>query len=340
MSKLRNSIFLVSLFLLCALSAHAQTLGQTNPVQFVVDPEVPAPGAQVTITAQGVGGFLGDSTITWQKNGTTELSGVGERTFSFVVGAVGTPTRIHVNINSPSQGNYSKDFTFTPSLVHLIWEANTSVPPLFRGKALYSAGSQIKVVALPQFVVGGVSVSSNRLSFEWSVGGEPATEQSGLGRAVFTYAGNQLKQNETISVTVSYGGSPVGQADLTLPAVNPSVLFYVQDPLRGTLFDQALPGVISLAGKEVTLRAEPYYFSNETLNSALTYSWKLGGQKITGPNSDQGILTLRQEGNGVGEGYLTLDLQNTDNNQFLQAASTALHILFGQDTSVNSAFGI
>jgi hypothetical protein len=321
---------------------HAQTLdGQNTTIQFEVDPEVPGPNQQVTIDAQGVGGFLGDAMITWQQNGKTALSGAGEHSFSFFTGGVGTQTKIHVVVNSPSLGTFTKDFTFIPTLVNLLWEANTSVPPLYRGKALYSPGSQIKIIALPQVVSNGALLPASRLSYKWSVGDEPATDRSGLGRSTFTFSGNQLNPSETVSVDVYFGSTLVGHGAITIPATQPDVLFYVQDSLRGTLLDQALPSSIALAGQEVTLNAQPLYFASESIGNSLTYNWALNNQTVTGPNTSKGLLTLRQTGGGVGQSLVSLDLQNSNTSAFLQTVSAKLNIIFGQQTgSAASGFGL
>jgi hypothetical protein len=321
-----------------AHSVHAQAV---DPLRFVISPEVPTPGQQVTIEAQGVGGFLGDATITWQRDGKEVLSGVGERRLTFAVGALGTATRIHVVINSPTNGTTVRDFTLTPSTVNLLWEANTTTPPLYRGKALYSAGSTIKVIALPQIVSGGATVSYNNLSFQWSLNDEVLADKSGQGRSTVTVTGSQLRAAEKVSVNVYLGASVVGSAQITIPAVEPELSLYIRDPLRGVLYDQALPSTISLLDTEVTLQAQPYNFDKASLaNGAAVYDWTLGGVPTTGPDSANGALTLRQTGSGQGEGQLRVSLQNTDPTKFVQAAQTALRILFNNTGSGNSsAFG-
>jgi hypothetical protein len=320
-----------------ALSAHAQV----SQVQFTVTPDVPGPNESVTIEAEGIGGVLGDSIITWQLNGRTVLSGAGETSYTFTTGAIGSKTQVHVIIESSTLGTITKDFSFSPSVVHLLWEANTSAPPLYRGKSLYSAGAQVKVVATPQVISNGSFVSQNSLSFQWKTNGDPAVAQSGLGKNVFTFTGNQLRSGETVSVDVYLGGSAVGTGSVFIPAVAPELLVYVQDPLRGVLYDQALPAAVSLAGKEVTLKAEPYYFSTESLASgALSYTWSLNSQTVTGPDSARGMLTLRQTGSGGGEGILDIALQNADASKLLQAASARLRLIFGASSAGASSFGI
>jgi hypothetical protein len=337
---MRYILFFTALFCI-TLSAHAQTPSGFQRIQFLVGPEAPGAGQQVVIEAQGVGTFLQDAKFSWQRDGKVILSGIGERILTFTTGGVGVATKIHVDIHSASAGNFSKDFVFTPSNINLLWEADTSVPPLYRGKALYSAGSKINVIALAQVTAKGAAVSPNNLSYQWTVGGEPVPTASGVGRSTFSYYGNQLNQSEQIGLTVRYGGAAVGTASVVLPAVTPNVVFYVKDPLRGTLFDQALPTSIVLLGQEVTLSAQPFYFSNESLGKTVSYAWKLNNQPVTGDDTEKGVLTLRQSGSGQGQSLVSLELQNSDNYKFLQNAATQLRITFGQQQSGSSgAFGI
>jgi hypothetical protein len=340
MQKLRNILFLSVFFFGFALFAHAQSLSNFTQVQFGVAPQTPGPNTEVTIAAQGVGGFLQDAQFTWQKDGATALSGVGESTYTFVTKEVGVPTRIHVEIISAA-GNFTKDFTFTPANINLLWESDTSVPPLYRGKALYTPGSKIKVVALPQVFVDGAAIAQQALSYQWSVNGNPVSSASGVGRSVFEYYGNQLNKSESVSVTIKYGGASVGSASTVISAAKPFIAFYVKDPLRGVLFDQTLPSVVSLIGQELTLFAQPYYFSNESFGKTLSYAWTLNGEEVTGPDTEKGVLTLRQSGAGEGQSSIGLKLENSDDYKFIQNAAAQLMIVFGLQSSQNGAsFGL
>jgi hypothetical protein len=234
-----------------------------------------------------------------------------------------------------------REVTFAPAEVHLVWEANTSVPPLYRGKALYSVGSEVTVTAFPQVVVNGRTLSSNNLSFQWERNGNAAASQSGKGRSTLTLQGDLLKPGEDIAVDVYFGDVLVARGSVFIPASNPLILLYPRDPLRGVLFDQALPPAISLTSKEITVQAVPYFFSNESFaDGSLAYKWTLGGRETSGPDAGQGILTLRQTGEGAGEAVLGVSLQNTDSTKLLQAASANLRILFGADSSGSSPFGL
>ena len=347
MQKPRNIIFTLSALALVATGtglfisaplARAQLSAVPDPVQYTVAPETPGPGQTVTISVEGVGSFLGDASITWWQNGKVALSGAGASDFSFTAGALGVQTRVQVQIVS-SQGTFTHDFVFLPSLVNLVWEADTSAPPLYRGKSLYSAGSNLKVVAFPIVFVNGSRVAPGSLSMQWSRNDELVPNQSGLGRTVFSFTGDQLQPQESVAVDVYYGASKLAQGEITIPVSQPSVLLYNKDPLRGVLFDTALPSAISLSSKELTIQAAPYFFANSSLKSgALVYSWTLNGEAASGPESAKGRLTLRQAGRGQGAATVGVTLQNNDSDKLVQAAQAALQIVFGQAQS--SLFGL
>ncbi|MDZ4226024.1 MAG: hypothetical protein U1C66_00865 [Patescibacteria group bacterium] len=330
----------VGLLLAAAGTAHAQLGADTGAVRLIAAPEVPGPNQEVRLEVQGVGTFLGDATVTWQKDGSTVKTGVGERTYTFTTGALGSVARIRVVVESASLGTMTRELTFAPAQVYLMWEANTSVPPFYLGKALYSAGSQITVTAFPQVIANGATLSSNNLSFQWQRNGSAAGAQSGKGRSTFTFMGDQLKTGENVSVDIYFGDVLVAKSSVFISAITPQILLYPRDPLRGVLFDQALPAAISLSSREITLQAVPYFFANESLSDgSLAYQWTLNNQPTSGPDAAQGILTLRQSGEGAGEAQLGVSLQNTNSTQLLQAASAALRIVFGAQSN-GSIFGI
>lgn len=328
--------------MLSPATAAAQAL--PDPVQYLVAPQTPGPNQKVTIQAQGIGAFLGDADITWYVDGKAALEGIGASIFSFTTGVLGSQSHIQVKIVSHTQGTLTHDFVFLPSSVNLVWEADTSVPPFYRGKALYSAGSTLRIVAFPTVILNGARVQNSALSFQWSYNDEAVPSQSGLGRASFLWSGSELQPNEGVSVDIYYGASKVAHGEMSIPATEPQLLLYDKDPLRGIIYDAALPlGGIALAAKEFTIQAVPYFFSNASIKGGgLIYSWTLNDNDITGPDSDKGMLTLRQTGSGEGRANLGVSLQNTDNDKLVQAAQLSLPIVFGEtaNNSVSSFFGL
>lgn len=310
---------------------HAQT-ALPDPVQYTVIPEAPGPNQQVSIEVSGVGTFLGNATVIWQKDGKV-VPGASGQTFTFTTGGIGTPTTIHLTINSPTQGAIAHDFVFNPSVINLVWESDTYTPLLYKGKALYTAGSSLRIVAFPTVLIGKTLVPSNKLSFQWSRGGTPDPASSGLGKNIFSFYGDQLKNEEEVSVDVYSGGRKVGQGLITILAAKPSVIMYPVDPLRGTLLGTAFVSGSVLPQTETTVKAEPYFFSNISFaRGQITYGWSLGGQETTGPDAAKGLLTLRQTGSGSGSADLSVDVQNNENDKLVQAASAGIRLLFGQQS--------
>ncbi len=339
MRLLRNIVTIA--ILLVPTAVFAQTAGQ-EPLRYVVSPETPGPYERVLIQIEGVGNFLGDATITWRQDGAVVNQGAGEHSYSFMTGALGSRTTIGATVVSPAEGTFSRTFVFSPSVVTMVWESDTTAPPLYRGKTLYSAGSQLKVLAFPTVFSGGSRITTGSLSYQWRRNDEAVTEVSGLGRSIFTFTGDQLKDGETVAVDVYAGSVKVGHGEITIPVTQPRVILYQYNALRGPLYDMALPAAISLGSKEITIKAEPYFFARESKqNNTLAYDWQLNGESVSGPDTTRGILTLRQAGAGAGEASLSVSLQNLDSSKLVQAAEAALGLVFGESGSaLGNLFGL
>jgi len=248
---------------------------------------------------------------------------------------------VDVSINSGIYGLITKTFTFEPSYINLIWEANTTVPPLFQGKALPGFGSSITVFAFPLVVAGGETRDANSLSYQWRLNGSAVPSSSGTGRSSFTFSNNQVRQTDEVSVDVFYEGRNAGHGSITIATVEPFLHLYEHDPLRGIRYRAALQNTFTLLGTEVTVRAEPYFFSRDSgERGSLSYTWEINGTETTGPNTDKGELTLRRTGEGEGTAMLTVALQNLESARLLQGTREVFTILFGKTSSGTSIFGL
>ena len=323
-------LYILSL-LLCAAPAHAQFSSGPAPVQYTANPEVPGPNQEVDMSLQGIGTFLGDATITWKENGVVVNSGIGLTTHSIITGGVGTVTDVNVTIVSTINGTITHDFVFAPSVVYLVWESNTSVPLFYTGKSLYTPGAPLKIVAIPFVVSGKALVPASKLSFQWTRNDNFVPGASGTGKNVFSFNGDQLLGSENVSVDVLLSGVKVGHSSISVQANSPQVILYDNDPLRGEILERALPATFNFSSSQLTLQAEPYFFSNSSVSAGkIQYTWTVNGQETTGPSSAQGILSLRQTGAGTGSATVGVTAQNTDNSAYFQSASQALQLTFGQ----------
>ena len=337
MKRLRNILILSALFV--AGVAHAQSIGTgVDPVQYIIAPETPGPHEKVDITVQGVGTFLGDSSVTWSVNGAIAKQGTGASEFSFITGNLGQQTTVRLTINSATQGVITHLFTFIPSTVNLVWEADTSVPPLYKGHALYTPGSTLKVIAFPTVIVSGRKVAAESLSYQWTINDNPVPASSGTGKTTLSFTGDQLNDGESVAVDVYFGSLKVGRGELTIPAAQPQIYFYNKDALRGIVWDQAVPSAIALNANEITLFAQPYYFAN---NGQWSWNWILGTSTFTGPDTSRGLVTLVLKDGTRGSTVLSAALQNLSGTQLVQSAQAAVSIVIGTRRSgISSFFGI
>ena len=112
---------------------------------------------------------------------------------------------------------------------------------------------------------------------------------------------------------------------LITPAV-PYVSFYEKSPLYGIIYEKSLRNRTSLTNEEVSIIAEPFFFSIPNRDSSnLSYTWTLNGSPL--PDfSGESLMTLRKAGGEAGRADLRVVLQN--NMKLLQGASQNLTIFY------------
>ena len=329
-----------ALFLFSFSSVWAQQKS-ADPLSITVEPEAPAPGAETTITITSSSVDLGSAQIIWSLNGAPVASGSGVRTFSFTMGGVGGATIVALSVDPLQGSSFTRTFIFRPGSVILLWEANTYTPPFYVGKALYSPGANIRILALTSVAdSGGVAISPENLIFKWEINGDAYADRSGLGKNVLDITGGQLRQAEIIGVDVLRAdGSKAGRGDVLIPTTPPRALFYKKDPLRGVLYEKALRESFQLSEQETTFVAEPYYIAGRSRGSGeFIYEWTLNGLSIDPQGEDKSTITLRQEGSQSGRATLSFSMQNTNLKKLLQQTSATLQLILSGGS--NNLFGL
>lgn len=218
-----------------------------------------------------------------------------------------------------------------PANVDLLWETDTSVPPLYRGKALPSAGSAIRVMAVPTLVTeNGTSLSPDDLVFTWKKNGVAYSESSGTGRYTFiTKAGGPRSSIDVSVIVTNQRGDIRAEKTISIATVDPFILFYEQNPLSGTLYRTSYATTYQLPDTEATLRAEPFFFASPRGDrAALNFQWSLNGAATSpSPDSPQ-LITLRTGGEEAGQAALGLQVSNSD--MLFQDARSTTMIIFGK----------
>lgn len=337
MSSLKKALVAFTLATGCSFVpglSVAQTI-PLDPIKIRITPETPGPHTPVRIELQDATATLKDATIVWSLNGKTASSGTAQRSFSFTTGALGETIRVAVHIESGS-GPIDREFVFRPSAVRLVWEADTYVPPFYKGKAELSPGANLRMHAFTDIRdAAGARIPASNLIFSWERGGTKFADRSGLGVTTFSVQGSQLTAGEEIAVSVSTrAGERVGYASLFIPSTDPYVRVYERHPLQGIIYARALQQKTSFSEQEVTLVAEPYFFSAASRSgNDLYYEWRLNGELI--PSAAlSGTLTIQSTKKG--EAVVALSVQNIMTTRLLQVAEALFGITIGQET--NSIF--
>ncbi len=323
-------VLILCIFFSAPIAGHAQLIGiSENDVSVGVYPESPQPRDPVTVTIETYSFNLDSSTIKWYVNGNLAQEGKGLKTLTFQVGNLGQTSNVRIVINS-DKGQIIKNVPITPGVVTIVWEANTYTPPFFKGKALFSHQSAITFMAQPQLVVGGRTLNPANLIYTWSKEGTILGNQNGYGKQTLTLTGSVISRGMKIMVEVqdpSTGATTSGV--IQVDPVEPEIAAYIVDPLYGVQYNKVIKGTLPLIGKEVTLTAVPYFFSNaEAGSGAISYNWSINGNTIS-----DGQNTRTRVFRKVGEvfGISNIGLRILQENKLLQFASYNLAIDFLQN---------
>jgi hypothetical protein len=270
----------------------------------------------VTLTLQSVLYDLSVSDIVWSKDGSVVAEGTGLTTYSLTAGEAGTQTDISADAASPT-GSASTDITIVPTTVDLLWEADTYTPPLYLGRALPSAGTQIRLVALAHFThPDGSSVAPSDITYTWRKDGQVLTDFSGRGKSSALVDSPTLFGSENIVVdAASADGSLAGEATVRLNDTKPFLLLYENHPLFGILYGQALSPTTLIPDSEMTFAASPYFAPAASASDAhLQYAWRVNDSAVQADSVHADELTINAASSS-GLALVSLSLTH-DSNYF------------------------
>jgi len=269
-------------------------------------PKYPGPYENVSITVQSYLTNLKKARTSWYVNGVLEESGTGVSQFNFSVGGAGSASVIDIVIRTEEGSRIDKRIIFRPSGIELLWEAKTHVPPFYKGRALASPESAVRIVAMTDFVSSGKQMRPNDLFFVWTEGGRINEPASGFGKNV--YYANASKPFGSLDVEVevsSRGGSFTASKNIKINTVKPKIVFYRNSPLEGVVYGNALLSSLYLShGDEIEVIAEPYFMSE---NGSM-YGWYMNNRKL---EEKSRTIVLRNE-TGDGMSRLKAVAQNTE----------------------------
>lgn len=305
-----------------------------NDLQLEVTPNIPGPNENTTIEVSSFSYDLDRSQVSWLINSNPVLEGIGERQVAFRTGEIGSKIKIEVVVQTIGGQSFTRSVIINPLKVDILWEALSYTPPFYKGKALVPPSGFILVTAMPELVTSqGTKLKPEELVYTWEQDGVVLGEASGFGRNSVVVNGKHIPRLPTsIAVTVaSFDNSLRAQTSIRIPVSETRILFYEKHPLEGIRYERALENEVILEDAEITIRAEPMYFSlDDIARDTLNYRWEINNQSVNIPLNEQSKeIVLRNESGNAGSTLVSLRVRSKDLLRILQEVIHSFNLIFG-----------
>lgn len=278
-------IFAVLLMLLYGCTAFAQF---NKEATLVVKPELPDPDEPFTVLLDAYAIDLTGASITWTVDGEKVPGTENARKITLVGPEFGKTIVVGVSVSNSNRGAFSLKKSVTSNLIDLIVEADTHTPSFYRGRALPSAGANVRAVAVP--LVSHDAASA--LTYRWELGTKVLLGGPVRGRNVVEVPVPQYSTDVLSVSAVDVNGVLKGKRSVILTPYEPEIVFYEENPLRG-LIERAITDKLVLIGEQTTIYGEPYNMarSNTRENS---YTWTINGSPTQTANANPRSITIEK----------------------------------------------
>lgn len=319
------------LFLIAGLSVFVLSGGAANAIggdfSIVLFPGNPELGTEIVAKIKTYSFDADRASIIWKVDGKKVADGVGRKSINLKSPDLGKKRRVAAYIVTANGTRSSRAITFVGDDMDILWEAMTSVPIPYKGKALPSVQSRIKATAVPYLFSGGKMIPASDLIYDWYLNFKINKNASGAGKQFFFF---KIKDSEDYTITARVSNrndSIVFERSVTVSAddYTAKILFYKTDPMKGVFYNKTIGRELNLNGEEASVKAEPFFFAKEALKR-LSYKWKMNGEAIV-PSSVPNVVDFRIKPGVSGSARVDLTINNPVN--VLQFASRGFKINFG-----------
>ena len=278
-----------------------------------IAPENPAPGEEVDITLKSYNYDLDSVLISWSVNGKNISSEIGKKSFSLNAPNAGEETSVVATVSLPDGATDTK-IIIRPSVMVLLYQAMDSyVPPFYKGKALPSPDSTVKVVAIPEIISGSSLVAPNNMTYAWKQDYTNNPDGSGYGKNSFTYVNDYLDNSNNIGVTATTVDQKYSStANIDIGMAKPKIIFYKNDTNLGIVWDQALVDGHKILIDEI-LVAAPYFISPGDIRiPTLTWDWFINNETVNAPIYMKNMMPLQVQAGTSGTSKIRLEINNIE----------------------------
>ena len=300
--------------------AHAQVAASLDAVTIESNPPHPAPGQNTVIKVISFSTDLTIADIVWYVDGVTAGKGTGLTSITVKTPSNSKSQAIIASIKTAEGMEIKKVITLTPADVNIVWESDGYVPPFYKGKSPYAHQGKIKFTAMPNFFdAAGRPIPANQLVYKWKSGYQVLGNESGFNKQSIVVDGNSTQDTITVRVEVSTKDSGIiGEASVAIDSSAPTIVFYKESPLYGTMYNVAAGARTSLTEKDTRIKAVPYSFSwDDKTNGKLQYTWLVNSIERSDLASSDTINLVRNEDQ---EGISSIGLRINNFGNILQSA--------------------
>ena len=274
-----------------------------DPITISTNPEAPAPGQSVTVSAQSLTADLNKSDISWSVNGRFASSGFGLKSLNLNLPFGNQAILIEVTVKSTTGETFYAKKTISPKRLILITEAVDSyVPYWYGGKAEVANAGRFRVYAYAEIYSGSKRLQPSELLYKWSVRDEPLGDSSGVGRDTLTYKLlDEYGDDVPVSVTVSPVSSDEEVTETTnIKPKNPELLAYLGNEYGDVSNLNTIKNNQTIKNKTFSVVLEPFFFSTDSYKQKnLEYSWYVNNNPDTGSSNYVKFFRLAENATGT-----------------------------------------
>ena len=297
-------------------------------INISTNPKTPGPNEDVIISMNSYAVDLNTAMIIWFVNKSPSKQGIAEKTLTIHTGDLGTKTIVDITILG-NTGKINKQIVIAPAEVDMLWEAQTYTPPFYKGKALPSYKSLVRVTAIPRF--NALTSDPSQYYYKWTYNKIQGAGEA-LGKNSIVIPMGWADSKIPVAVTVNLPGTDWSGYKLTnVSGHEPKLVLYEQAPLLGIQFDHALIAKVPKTGVGNTfnVHAVPYYFSTDNLqNGELIYTWTVNRSNVVA-GLDPLNITLTKQSKAEENFAVSLRVQNP--RRILQESITQSNIILPEE---------
>jgi len=241
-----------------------------DDVAVELEPRVPGPYEKVDLTLKSFVINVDTSYITWIVNGETIGAETGLKRMTVTTGDIGEPVFIEIRIRYQQLEEVVKRIRLQPGSLDLLWQAeNSYTPPFYKGKALPSSESTLKVLALPFDFT-----DNDQYTYTWEYHAQVDQAASGFRKNIYHVDNRFFDKGFLIDVTATRrDGGFQATEELSLPRYDPEVYFTAYDPFG--VKQRVENGALVINDEYILLEAVPYYFSTNFFSRDVLLEWEI-----------------------------------------------------------------